>query len=356
MSYKMKNVKTPIYIFSKEKIINNYNKMKSLLSECEVYYALKANSRKEVISVLNNNNCRFEFASIGEFEKLRNCNVNVNEAICGLPIKKIDLLNHTYEKGCRYYVFDSIEEYVKLLQYTPKAKKVMRIYVKDIVENANEFGMSINDIENFINEYSNNFDGITFHLWCNYKIENLKIILKRVDNILKRLRIEKKFIVNIGGSYRSEHFDETAKKYDLSIFFNELTRILRNLKNKYGVKVYAEPGRGIINSAGEIITQIVHIRDFNGIKKVYIDAGKPIGLGPSNITREIIPLSSLSSSKEEITYDFYDITCLNEKLFTFKTKLILSENEILKIPNCGAYNICFASDFHSWGKPKVVFK
>lgn len=356
MSDLIENVKTPIYVFSLDKIVNNYDIMKNLLSECEIFYALKANAKKEVISVLNSKNCKFEFASVGEFERLRSCNVYVSEAICALPIKKIELLNSTYTKGCRYYVFDSKDEYVKLLQYTPKAKKVMRIYVRDIVENANEFGMSINEIEMFIKEYSSGFDGITFHLWCNYNIENLRIVLERVDSILGKLRIEREFIVNIGGGYRIEHFDEDAKKFDLSTFFNELKGILRNLKNKYGVKVYAEPGRGIINSAGEIVTQIVHVRDFNEIKKVYIDAGKPIGLGASNITREIIPLSTLPNSNEEMTYDFYDITCLNERLFIFKSKLVLSADNIIRIPNCGAYNICFASDFHLWGKPKVIFK
>lgn len=352
----MQNIETPAYVFSLEKITSNYNIMKNLLRECEIYYALKANARIEVVSVLNKNNCKFEFASLGEFERLISCNVDVSESICALPIKKNELLNSTYAKGCRYYVFDSEDEYFKLLQYTPRAKKIMRIYVRDIVDNTNEFGMCRNEIEKFISEYPSGFDGITFHLWCNYKIKSMEVVLKRVEDILKKVQINREFVVNIGGGYRIEHFDEDAKIFDLNTFFNELSNILRNMKSKYGIKIYAEPGRGIINSAGEIITQIVHVRDFNRIKKVFIDAGKPIGLGASDITREIIPLFNLQNSKDEMTYDFYDITCLNERLFTFRSKLVLSVDDIIRIPNCGAYNICFMSDFHLWRKPMVILK
>lgn len=337
---------TPYYVFSKEKIINNFYQMSKNLYLCDIYYALKANSEIEILEILNNCNAGFEIASLGELDKLEKLNINSDRIICSLPVKSIELITQLYLYGCRYFVFDTIDELIKLCQYAPNSKKILRLYIGDILDNSIGYGMRIECIKSLVDNnssYLDIIDGVTFYVSKNKNISNLIRVFDRVDYILSLLSWENK-ILNIGGNYRL--LDEVPAE-----FYVQLNNRLTILAKKYNLRILAEPGHGIIKNAGTLITKVVLTKKQDNEVHVFIDAGTPTGIHFE--PDEVRKIENTSELAEEILYKFYGITCSHQLLFVKKLNYNIMQNDILEFSNYGSYTICMSNNFHSWSKPIV---
>ncbi len=336
---------TPRYVFKKEQIIENYNQIKALLHNCDIYYSLKANSDSGVIGVLNEINSGFEVSSLEEFKKLLNFNVSTDKLYCGLPIKKAEMIEFLYNNGCDYFVFDDIREFDKLRNIAPDSKKILRIYICDLVPNCIEYGMSLEKIEAYDNSEYNLLkavDGISFHISENKNTGYLSRVLERVEPLLKKLDNSKKLVLNIGGSYTLNAPEE---------FYRTLNEWLEKIKKAYDIKIIAEPGSAIINKAGKIHTKVIMIKERGVFNDVYLDAGIPTGL-----MRQPGYIKLISREGEKIKrkpHRFFDITSLHRPLFQVFLTYELRENDILELGDCGAYTLCYSNVFHSWESPRV---
>lgn len=335
--------KTPKYIFEKEKIESAFSTLKNFLQESDIYYALKCNSEIGVLKKLHQLGSKFEVASTEEFKKLLRIGVSTEDIICGLPVKSIEMINYLYDKGCRYFVFDHIQEFKKLLQYTQYSKKILRIYVNDIAPNSIEYGMRLDQLNSIIAESPeliNYIDGISFHLTENVNITPLIEVLERVEHFLSKLSGGEK-ILNIGGGYRNEAMDE---------FFEVLNSRLRILKSRYQLKIFAEPGRAIVQKAGKLVARVILVKEEADIVDVYIDAGIPSGFVRRPGFVKVIGASEIQNKK---IYRFFDTTCLHKPLLVYPLKYDLKENNIIEFGHMGAYTTCYSTSFHAWKKPFI---
>jgi diaminopimelate decarboxylase len=188
-------------------------------------------------------------------------------------------------------------------------------------------------------------DGISFHISNNIEIDNFNLVINRIDSLLDNFK-KPNMILNIGGGYRIN----TNKAY-----FENLNKKILILKQKYNVRVIAEPGNTIVNSAGSIRTKVIGIKKHSDFHyDLFIDAGKPTGIKTDG---KRIPtyINHVSEEKycEEREYRFIDITCMYRPHFSIKLKSIVNEGDIFEFGGMGAYTICLKNDFHTWTYPSV---
>jgi len=339
--------KTPYYIFDRNKIIKNYEEMKSNLYLCDIYYALKPNSDFNVLKILNELNSNYEVASIEELQKIQSLGVSSDKVICSLPIKSKEFIEYGYEYGCRYFVFDDIKELKKIIAIASDSKKILRIYIGDIIKNSIGYGMKINDFYDLCNnnpELIQEIDGITFYVSKNKNIGQLLSILNFTDKYLVKLNKEN-LLLNIGGNYRG--LNEVKKD-----FYDKLNIKLEEMKEKFNLKLLAEPGHGIVKNTGSLVTKVIMTKTcIDGIS-VYIDAGTPTGVlfKPSEI--ELVSENEIEVSAP-IKYYFYGITCSHQLLFSTYLQFNINDDDFLRFGNYGSYTLCMANDFHSWHRPNV---
>ena len=339
---------TPYYIFDLEKIKTNYMHMSHLLHSCDkVFYALKANGEFPIIESMKNYNLSYEVCSEGELEVVKNAVGKQADIICSLPVKNEELILTLYNNKCRYFVFDSWEEYSKLTRLAPDAIKIVRINITDISVTAIEYGMSEETFKLGFSDSQKDIAGVSFYNIPNTSIDLLSLILQRCARILEQLSAEKKFL-NIGGNYRFESDLKTG-------FYEQLHEHLFLLKTRFkDLVIYAEPGRTIVKSAGRLVTKIVAVQKKEDNYEVFLNSGIPSGIlyPPKDITL-LSPNRPLYLRK--VKCRFYGITCSKKLLFESELSFIPIENDIVILEEMGTYSICKANHFHGWEYPSVIY-
>lgn len=335
------SLKTPSYLFFLENIRLNFEKIKQLLTDVEVFYSIKANAEIEILEYLNNIGSKFEVASGGEFFRLLKIGIPTSNIICSAPIKTESMIRDLYLNGCKYFSYSTDNEYEKLYRLAPNALKIARIKITDIQKDGISYGLTPENIK------SHNFDGLTFH-FSKHKTEYINKVFEIIFFLVDYKRKQEKlrtFIINLGGGYNKNLGDD---------FYKYLHMKLRDLKLQYSdinFFIYAEPGEAIVKSGGYFLTKVIDIVEDDLKTNVYIDGGFPSGYSIAqgrliNITDEI------KLSKRKI-YDFYDISCLHKSLFLYAYKGQIKINDKLLFDQSGAYTTCYINRFHLWESPSI---
>jgi carboxynorspermidine decarboxylase len=104
-------------------------------------------------------------------------------------------------------------------------------------------------------------EGLHFHTLCEQNSDDLEKTLEAVEAKFG-LYMEKMLWINFGGGHHI-----TRKDYDVE----KLVGCIEKIRDKYGVKVYVEPGEAVALNAGYLVTEVLDIVD-NGIKTLILDA------------------------------------------------------------------------------------
>lgn len=256
----------------------------------------------------------------------------------GIPIKDENEIKTLYDKGCRYFIYTSIEELEKLLKYAPEAKKILRIKVSDISDSSIPYGF---DVSKFNCKMLKNTDGYMFHI-SNTKLDEHIKMLDMIEVLFRKHKI-RNVILNVGGSYSYEENDDFFEKYN-----NRLLEI----KNKFDLNVFAEPGSAIVNRSGKLITKVIHVEKKGKVSDVYIDAGVSSGV---YCVPNIIHNASKKNKTASKYYRFFDTSCLRHGLFLKKVRSEIEVGDILYFDNYGAYSLCYINRFHNKYDPVIRY-
>lgn len=343
-------IETPAYIFDKAELVRCYRRLADLLCECEVYYALKANSEPGVLLALKKEGVTFEASSLGEFETLCDIGVDASEIICSLPVKPRLWIQRMHLAGCNCFAFDSVHEYEKFADMgIVEADLILRLQVTDFSPECIDFGMNLDEAKRILKHDAKNrriIGGISFHLSENTRIDRFLKATSRAERVLD-LVARSKPILNIGGGYRLN-----AE----SGFYEVVNSKIASIKRRFGVRCIAEPGNAIVNSSGTLLARVVEVRRMDEYSyDVFIDAGKPSGFktDAKRIPAKVTVSEGAGIVAETRSYRFIDITCMHRPHFEWKSRFVIEEGSIISLHGMGAYSVCLSNTFHAWPRPKV---
>jgi carboxynorspermidine decarboxylase len=116
-------------------------------------------------------------------------------------------------------------------------------------------------LANFRPDMLDGIVGLHFHTMCEQNSDTLERTVKVIDEKFGAYIKGMKW-VNLGGGHHI-----TREDYDI----DRLVRVIEFIKDKYGVKVYLEPGEAIALDAGYLVAEVLDIVD-NGMKIAILDA------------------------------------------------------------------------------------
>ncbi|HSW47764.1 MAG TPA: type III PLP-dependent enzyme [Candidatus Saccharimonadales bacterium] len=358
---------TPFFIFSREKIVDNYKQFKKLFPKSAVHYAMKANSEPELLSILKDAGSGFEVASKFELKILHDLKVPPEKIIYGSSVKPADHIQEFNKYGVNRFACDSFAELEKIAVFAPGSKIYIRTVANDsgsVFKFSSKFGVDIDMIIPLLKRsilLGLKPYGISFHVgsqasdskaWANM-LSNLKSTIQE----LERMKI-KLDIINIGGGFPC--------KYMSSEVVPDLDQIAKLILNEYEKLPYKpdlilEPGRAIIADTSVAVASIIARIERRGTTWLFLDAG---------CYNSFFETMAYQGSTRYVTTSIKHVDKSGEALFaiagpTGDSPDIISSETLLPadidvgdkliLHSVGAYSLSVASSFNGFPKPKAYF-
>lgn len=368
----VKKIETPAYIYSKRKIIENVNTLKSGLKKVDglICFSVKANSNLNLLKILVNEGLGMDIVSGGELRKalLAGCN-SKKIVFSGVGKSPIDIECAIREDILLFNVESESELFV-INEISKKLGKITSIAVRvnpDVSPNThpyistglkeNKFGISINDSLNLHKKIKNfkniRVIGVDFHIGSQItEVKPYIDSLIKIENYIEELRnydIQLEFL-DIGGGFG---LIDNSDSFNLGLMLNEIANKLKS----FNLKIIVEPGRSIIGNTSFLISKVLYIKKNESKNFAICDAGMNDLLRPAlyKSYHEIINLSNFPSSDKNLNvFDIVGPVCESSDCFFPKKSIDLSENDYIAIMNTGAYGYSMASNYNSRPKPVEI--
>lgn len=363
----VKKYQTPIYIYSKAKILENYHEYydafkASSLKNYKIYFAMKANNNLSILKLLLKQNCGIDAVSIGEIQKAKLAGFNYKDIVfSGVAKSKDDLIFSIKNKLGQINV-ESREEITTLIEVANKLKKKANISLRinpDIVAHTNakistgsklnKFGIDAKKIDEAIAlirtcEYLN-LNGLSIH------IGSQLVELRDFDDAFLFIsKIYKKYpeftTVDLGGGLGIKYNSENV------ISKSSYIGLIAKYFSKFKGKILIEPGRSIVADAGIFLTKIIRIKHTEYMNFIIVDGGmnnliRPAFYGAWHEPKLI--KKNISDAKNSYIYDIVGPICESSDVFckniTFEG-MLPEEGNYIAFLNAGAYGKSMASNYN----------
>ncbi|MCF6768298.1 PLP-dependent decarboxylase [Thiotrichales bacterium 19S11-10] len=280
----------------------------------DLWYALKANPLSSVIQCLNQENFRFDVASIGELNQVLKQGVNPENILFTGPAKSFSDISYFIEKGVRIFILESASQLENLKaitnQHQIKVKALLRVQLawdsdeKNVLGGGNcqtPFGLFPADwLEVLKNGQLEDLDyiniiGLHCFQWGNITdVTRLFEIWSTITNSLLDLSQKLNLniqVIDLGGGLGIPYQFEGR-----SLLIEDIADALNNLKRKNpSIDYWLELGRYVIGEHGAYVTQVVDRKSVNGKDILITEGGSQHLLRPA-LTHEAFPCQLLRDS------------------------------------------------------------
>ncbi len=269
---------SPLLVFSKSKLRQQYRDLQSSLPGVELYYAVKAHPDPSIIDEIQQLGGGFDIASAGEMELLLQHKVSGRKTIHTHPIKKDKEIRDALRFGATTFVVDNLDELAKLVPYRSRVGVLLRVSFRSetaVVDLSKKFGCAPRDVEPMVQQAAElgiHIKGLSFHVGSQCPNAN-----KHVEAIQHCLRLMQKVnakaskpmsVLDIGGGFPAD-YDRNG--VDVDAFCAPIREALSHVPDDW--HLLAEPGRYLVAPAVISITSVAGRSIRNGFRWYYLDDG-----------------------------------------------------------------------------------
>lgn len=363
-----KEYQTPLYIYSKTQITNNYNKFSQAFADKNhlICYAVKANSNIAVLSVLAKLGCGFDVVSVGEIRRVIAAGGDVAKCVFSGVAKSKDDIKTALELGIACFNVESEAELLRIAQISQSIAKIANISIRvnpDVDAKThpyistglkdNKFGINITDVMNlylYAQQNPNiNIVGIDCHIGS--QITELQPFLDALDKVLDLVKLLKQQGINLqhidlGGGVGIA-YKEGDNTIDINKYISAITA------KTAGYKIILEPGRAIVGNAGVFITKVEFLKQTPTKAFAIIDGAMNDLLRPSlyNAYHQVLAVTPRIDGVTN-NWDIVGPVCETGDFLAKDRQLNIQEGDYLALLSAGAYGFVMASNYNS--RPKVA--
>ena len=347
---------TPCLVVDLDVIVQRYADLVRALPNAEIFYAMKANPAKEVISLLHGLGACFDTASIFEIEACLDLGIGPERMAFGNTVKKERDIARAYEYGVRLFAFDSRAELSKLASAAPGADVCCRVFMDGAGSDwplSRKFGCEPMQAVEMLKEAGDAGlvpAGVSFHVGSQQRdpgqwdvaIEQCAAVFEQLSQSGVELTL-----LNIGGGFPASYRQpiESADAYGAGI----RDSLVRHFGNR-PPRIIAEPGRYIAGDAGIIQTEVVLVAEKSrepDRRWIFLDVGKFGGL-PETFEEAIqyrittphdggpegpVVLAGPTCDEVDVLYDAAGYTL----------PLVLAAGDRIEILSAGAYTATYSA-------------
>jgi len=365
-----KDVGTPVYIYSKNTLLDHYNKVRHALRELSplVCFSVKSNSNLSVLKTLVGAGAGLDIVSGGELHRARLIKADPKKIVYAGVGKKRGEIIDAIRYGILFFNVESQEELelVNRCAKSLKRKVSVAIRINPDVEvkthshittgkAGTKFGVDFavtKDILRSAWKYRNvEIKGV--HLHIGSQILSSRPLEKAIKKVLKFLKDNKIFMeyINIGGGLGIVY---SFEKPQTALSFAK--RIVPLIK-KSGLKLILEPGRFISGNSGIMIAKVLFRKKTGRKNFVIVDSGMNDLIRPSlyEAYHHITPVTKAPTPLKRVKYDIVGPVCETGDFLARDRYLPrVNQGELLAVMGAGAYGYAMSSNYNSRPRPAEV--
>ncbi len=278
---------TPCLVVDLDVVSDRYAELSRALPGAEIFYAMKANPAREILSLLHALGSQFDTASIHEIKACLDLGIGPDRIAFGNTVKKSCDIARAHEYGIRLFAFDSRAEMAKLATAAPGAYVYCRVFMDGAGSDwplSRKFGCEPDQAVEMLRDAGDAGlvpAGVSFHVGSQQRnprqwdaaIKRCAVIFEQMSRIGIELNL-----LNIGGGFPASYRQatETVETYGAGI----RDALVRHFGNR-PPRVIAEPGRYVAGDAGMIQTEVVLVAEKSrepDRRWIFLDVGKFGGL------------------------------------------------------------------------------
>ena len=202
-------------------------------------------------------------------------------------------------------------------------------------------------LENFRPDQLPLLDGLHFHTLCEQDADDLETTVEALEKQFGPYLKEMKWL-NLGGGH---HITRPGYQID------KLIKLVRRLKETYGVEVYLEPGEAVVLNAGFLVTSVLEILH-NGMDIAILDTSAACHM-PDVLEMPYRPPIQKSGQPGEkaYTYRLGGPTCLaGDIIGDYSFDEPLKEGDQLIFADMALYTMVKTNTFNGMPLPAIVWR
>ena len=378
---------TPLYVYDVEKIRENcrtfVNTFKKLNVKAQVTYASKAFSSIAIMQVIAEEGLSLDVVSEGELYTALKANFPVERIHFHGNNKSRAELTMAIENniGCiiidNFYEIELLEELLEkyekeidvLIRVTPGIESETHQYIMTGNEDS-KFGFNLQNgqakraFERLFNHPTIKLKGLHSHIGS--QIFNTRSFTLAVDLLFQLIEtFNKEYgftpeIMNFGGGFGIRYTQED----DPLPHEEYVTEIVNSVKSKVETldipmpEIWIEPGRSIVGNAGISLYTVGAMKEIPDVRNyVSVDGGMADNIRPALYGAKYEAVIANKANKlatKEVSIS--GKCCESGDMLIWDLKVPeIDQNDILAVFSTGAYGFSMASNYNGFRKPAVVF-
>ena len=350
---------TPCYVIQEEQLRQNLEILKGVMDRtgCKILLAQKAFSMYEVYPLIA------QYLSGTTASGLYEAKLGAEEM--GIPFgKETHIFSPAYKEEefdeiltyCDHIVFNSFEQLERFGKRAAEAGKSVGLRINP--QYSTQEGHEIYDpcaagsrlgvtIEKFRPELLEYVDGLHFHTLCEQDAQPLHDTLKEVERQFGEWLPKMKWL-NFGGGHHI-----TREGYDIAL----LERCICEMKEKYDLEIFLEPGEAVALNAGVLLTKVEEIVE-NSIQIAILDTSAACHM-PDVLEMPYRPTlqDGYEAEEKEYTYRLAGPTCLaGDVIGDYSFEEPLKRGDTLTFEDMALYTMVKNNTFNGMRLPAIVLE
>lgn len=350
---------TPCYVIQEEQLRQNLEILKGVMDRtgCKILLAQKAFSMYEVYPLIA------QYLSGTTASGLYEARLGAEEM--GIPFgKETHIFSPAYKEEefdeiltyCDHIVFNSFEQLERFGKRAAEAGKSVGLRINP--QYSTQEGHEIYDpcatgsrlgvtIEKFRPELLGYVDGLHFHTLCEQDAQPLHDTLKEVERQFGEWLPKMKWL-NFGGGHHI-----TREGYDIAL----LERCICDMKEKYDLEIFLEPGEAVALNAGVLLTKVEEIVE-NSIQIAILDTSAACHMPDVLEMPYRPPLQDCYEAEEKAyTYRLAGPTCLaGDVIGDYSFAEPLKRGDTLTFEDMAIYTMVKNNTFNGMRLPAIVLE
>lgn len=350
---------TPCYVIQEEQLRQNLEILKGVMDRtgCKILLAQKAFSMYEVYPLIA------QYLSGTTASGLYEARLGAEEM--GIPFgKETHIFSPAYKEEefdeiltyCDHIVFNSFEQLERFGKRAAEAGKSVGLRINP--QYSTQEGHEIYDpcatgsrlgvtIEKFRPELLEYVDGLHFHTLCEQDAQPLHDTLKEVGRQFGEWLPKMKWL-NFGGGHHI-----TREGYDIAL----LERCICDMKEKYDLEIFLEPGEAVALNAGVLLTKVEEIVE-NSIQIAILDTSAACHM-PDVLEMPYRPplQDGYEAEEKAYTYRLAGPTCLaGDVIGDYSFAEPLKRGDTLTFEDMAIYTMVKNNTFNGMRLPAIVLE